>query len=541
MKLYTALLIPLPSVLASHPPSYTDNHDHTVSHPRAACARLGKTFHAPNVQVNLVQYVAAGTNLSLEQGYNISTCTRPSQVVPVDLCRMVMNVATSNRSGITLEAWLPTSWSGRFLSTGNGGLSGCIQYEDLAYTAGFGFATVGANNGHNGTSGLAFLNNPDVVADFAYRSVHTGVLIGKQITKAYYGQSHKNSYYLGCSTGGRQAFKEIQDFPGDFDGVVAGAPAVAFNNLSSWSGSFLLKTGTPNSPTFLTPAKWALVHGDILKQCDTLDGVADGILEDPELCPYRPENLLCPSSTPNATTCLTSPQVQTVRKVFTDLYGSDGQIVFPRMNYGSEIPDSHIYYNGLPFSYTEDWYRYAIYNDPSWSAANLSLADFSYAHAKNPSNIETWQGDLSAFKNRGGKVIQYHGQADSIITSTNSPRYYNFVADTMALPSSEMDSFYRFFRISGMDHCSGGVGAWGIGQNAAVLAGEEQTSQNNLLLRIVDWVENGAAPETVRGVKYVNDTISLGIDFERDHCKYPLRNTCVDSENYKKPGAWKCL
>jgi feruloyl esterase len=174
------------------------------------------------------------------------------------------------------------------------------------------------------------------------------------------------------------------------------------------------------------------------------------------------------------------------------------------MNYGAEIAASYIYYNGQPFPYTQDWYRYAIYNDPNWSAADLSLADTVYAPAKNPSNIETWNGDLSGFQNKGGKILHYHGLTDSIITSDNSPRYYNHVSNTMQLRSSDLDEFYRFFRVSGMDHCSGGVGAWGIGQNAAVLKGVEQTAQNNVLLRIVDWVENGKAPETLTGYKYIN-------------------------------------
>jgi feruloyl esterase len=374
------------------------------------------------------------------------------------------------------------------------------------------------------------------------------------------GKAHESSFYLGCSTGGRQAFKEIQDFPGDFDGVVAGAPAVAFNNLSSWSGSFFLKTGSPGSPTFLTPDMWALVHEDILAQCDTIDGVADGILEDPEMCPYRPEALQCAPG--NSTNCLTSPQVQTVRKVFTDLYGEDGDLVFPRMQYGSELSARYTYYTGMPFPYTSDWYRYAIYNNPNWQAANLSVQDMAYAHAKNPSNIETWNGDLSAFKNRGGKVLHYHGLADSIITSENSPRWYNYVSNTMALPSEDLDEFYRFFRIPGMDHCSGGVGAWAIGQNSQDANGTVETPQNNVLMRIVDWVENGNAPVTVTGYKYVNvsylsgslllgdglrilttwqDTVSLGVELERNHCKYPLRNMCIDPENYTKPEAWKCV
>lgn len=477
-----------------------------VSDPQTACERLGSSFKAPHVTINLAQHVAAGTNLTLPpQGTGAASCGNTAQLVSVDLCRITANVATSNRSEIFLEAWLPTNWTGRFLSTGNGGLGGCVQYTDLAYTTSYGFATVGANNGHNGTSGAPFLNNADIVTDFAYRSVHTGVVIGKEMTKSYYEKEHTKSYYLGCSTGGRQGFKEAQDFPGDFDGIVAGAPALAFNNLSSWSGRGLYVTGPPTAPTFLTPDLWALVHEDLLAQCDGLDGAKDGIIEDNDLCAYRPENLQCsPSTGTNSTKCLTAPQVRTVRTLFTDWYGVNGSIIYPRMNYGSELSAAYIYYNGQPFQYTDDWYKYAIYNDPTWSAANLSLEDTVYAAAKNPDNIETWNGDLSGFQKKGGKILHYHGQTDPIITSDNSPRYYNHVSNTMQLRSSDLDEFYRFFRISGMDHCSGGVGAWGIGQNSAVLKGTEQTAQNNVLLRIVDWVENGNAPDTLTGYKYKN-------------------------------------
>ena len=195
-----------------------------VEDPAAACQKLGASLEIENVHVNFAQYLPAGTNITLTQAYNLSTCGYTSQVVSNDLCRVAMYVATSYRSGITLEAWLPTNWTGRFLSTGNGGVSGCIQYPDLAYTAGLGFATVGANNGHNGTSGQAFYKNLDVVHDFVDRSMHTGVVVGKEITKQYYGCAHSKSYYLGCSTGGRQGFKAVQDYPDDFDGVVAGAP-----------------------------------------------------------------------------------------------------------------------------------------------------------------------------------------------------------------------------------------------------------------------------------------------------------------------------
>ena len=395
---------------------------HIVSYAQSTCSSLANSFTSPSVTVNFAHYLPAGTNISLEQDGPLALCGRPSQVVPVDLCRVAMLVKTSEISNITLEAWLPTNWTGRFLSTGNGGLSGCIQYEDIAYGTSFGFATVGANNGHNGTRGEAFYKNAEIVKDFAYRSVHTGVVVGKEITKAYYSESHKKSYYLGCSTGGRQGFKEAQDFPNDFDGIVAGAPAVAFNNLSSWSGHFLLITGSNTSATFLNPEEWALVHEDILTQCDALDGVVDGIIEDPDLCLYRPESLLCALG--NFKNCLTVSQVQTVRSIFEPYYGANGSLVFPRVQPGSEINDAFIYYSGNPFPYTVDWYRYAILNDSTWEATDLNSDYAALAARTDPSGISTWKGDLSAFKNKGGKILHYHGQVPYPPTSSTPSRYH---------------------------------------------------------------------------------------------------------------------
>lgn len=136
-------------------------------------------------------------------------------------------------------------------------------------------------------------------------------MVGKQISETFYGRTHTNSYYLGCSTGGRQGLKLVQDFPDDIDGVVAGAPAASFSNLTSWSGYFYTVTGPVNSSTFIPAALWRVIHDDILRQCDGLDGYVDGILEDPNLCQYRPEALICAPGS-NSTHCLAGEQANTV-------------------------------------------------------------------------------------------------------------------------------------------------------------------------------------------------------------------------------------
>ncbi|KAF1973663.1 tannase and feruloyl esterase [Bimuria novae-zelandiae CBS 107.79] len=504
---------------------------------QAKCASIASELEVEHATVYFSQFVAAGQNISISD--RNATCGAPYQVVPAHICRIALYVATSNSSGINMEAWLPANFSGRFLSTGNGGLAGCIGYDDMSYTTSLGFASVGANNGHNGTSGGAFFNQPEVVADFAYRSVHTSVIVGKEITKQFYGSPHRKSYYLGCSTGGRQGFKSAQDFPEDFDGIVAGAPAISFNNLISWSGHFVNITGTPDSETFVPAKLWFIVHQDVMKQCDMLDGYADGILEAASICNYNSTGLICDSNSTNSSSCLTAIQADTVQKVFEPLTLSDGTLVYPRMQPGSEIVAANALYNGVPYAYNVDWFRYVIYNDPNWNPLTLNDTDYIIAALKNPSNIQTWKGDLSAVQKRGAKILHYHGQMDAIISSENSPRYYEHVSQTMGLSPAKLDDFYRFFRISGMAHCVGGDGASAIGQR--LNAWESTDPSENALMAVVDWVENGNAPETIIGTKWVNGTKSAGVEYKRAHCRYPKRNVYKGEGDPKAIDSWECV
>ncbi|KAJ4474960.1 Tannase/feruloyl esterase [Lentinula aciculospora] len=444
-----------------------------------------------------------------------------------------------------MEAWLPRNWTGRFPSTGNGGLDGYIDYAGLAYTTALRFASVGANNGHNGTSGELFFNNSDVLADFAFRSIHTNVVIGKDITQMFYGTPHNTSYYLGCSTGGREGFKSVQDFPDDFDGVVAGSPAVNFNNLISWFAHFRNILGNSSSPTFVTSDQWlGLIHDNILKQCDTLDGVADGIIEDPNLCDYKPEELICsPSPGANNSDCLTAIQATAVRQVFSPMYDLNGNLMFPREQPGSEIIDFvGIVYGGETqfFGLSENWFHFVVFG-PSFDTDAANLTDYTFAEQLNPFNIATFDGNLSAFKSRGGKVLMYQGQADILISPANTELWYNHVADTMGLPPTDVDEVMRFFCISGMSHCVDGLSAWEIGQiQPDNLTPETLDPERNVLTAVVRWVEEGIAPDTIEGTKFVNDTPELGVEFRRRHCRYPLRNTFERKGNSSDPDSWTC-
>ena len=195
------------------------------------------------------------------------------------------------------------------------------------------------------------------------------MLAGKELTTLFYTKPSEKSYYVGCSLGGRQGIKAAMMFPRDFDGIVAGSPALDFNNLQSWRASFFPITGSVGSLNFIAASTWTtLIHNEVLKQCDGLDGVIDGIIEDPNLCHFRPEALECANGT--ITNCLKPVQVETVRKIFSPLYGEDGKLIYPAMQPGSEIMAVQKLYAGMPFSYSQ-------------VITILSLIHF-FAHAKPP-------------------------------------------------------------------------------------------------------------------------------------------------------------
>jgi feruloyl esterase len=500
------------------------------------CQQFHKKIHLDNVHVHSTTYVPIGSNISM--AYNPPICGERSgsSISTIEFCQVALNVTTSGKSQFFMEAWLPSNYTGRFLSTGNGGLNGCVGYRDMIYASQYGFATIGTNNGHFGDTGQYFLNNPEVIEDFAYRALHTGTVVGKELTKLFYPQGYKTSYYLGCSTGGRQGWKSVQKFPEDFDGVVAGAPAFNFINLGSWGARFLKITGPPGSDTFVTSAQWSVIHNEIIRQCDALDGAVDGIIEDTDLCQPIIETLICNSTAVNKTSCLTGVQANTVNEVFSAMYGLDGKWLYPRMQPGSELAASFIYYSGNGFKYSDDWYKYVVYNNSNWDHSTWTLADAAAADAQDPFQISTFNGDISGFQKAGGKVLHYHGLEDPIITSDSSKAYYKHVADTMSLSPSELDQFYRFFPISGMSHCSPGTGAGSIGQGSTTYVGDDP--QDNVLMAMVQWVEKGIAPEYVRGSKKSSNGT---IEYRRKHCKYPKRNRYVGPGKYTDENAWKCV
>ncbi|KAF5344249.1 hypothetical protein D9758_012351 [Tetrapyrgos nigripes] len=500
----------------------------------AHCESFASKASLPGATIHFSQYVPAGTNISLDD--NHPTCQISHWVVPSNVCRVAMSVSTSSESEMSSEAWLPYNYTGRFLATTNRGLGGCILYNEMEYASTLRFATIGMNTGFNGSTGAPMLNNPNAIADYAYRSVHMGTTAGKELTKQFYGSASRKSYYLGCSSGGRQGFKEAQDFPEDFDGILAGAPALGLPRIVAWGNYLSQAVGPPDSETFLTPPLWALVYDEVLKQCDKLDGTEDGLLEDPNKCDFLPETLLCVKGQKKA--CLTSNQVEAVRKIFSPMYGLNGELIYPRMQPGINTKrQMPFYFDGSPSFLSEDWFRHVVYNSTSWDGRTFTLEDAAAALRQNPFNVETYNGDLSAFASRGSKLLSYHGLQDWVIPSEMSQLYYAHVARTMSLPPAELDKFYRLFFISGMEHCRDGDGAWAIGQDRDAYGGKD--AEENALMALVRWVEEGVAPEVLRGVKYSEED-AITPEYWRAHCKWPKKNRYIGPGSSTEESAWIC-
>ncbi|KAJ7624950.1 tannase and feruloyl esterase [Roridomyces roridus] len=503
-----ALLLPLFSSW------YGENYD--------KCLALKSSLNLDNTTILDVSYVPARGSVKTWH----APCGAKSQRTTASFCRVQFSTETSSTSAIRAEAWLPDEWYGRFLAVGNGGLGGCIAYRDLDYGSAMHFATVASNNGHDGNSGVAFLGNPEVLKDFASRSIHTESVIGKQIVEAYYGREHDKSYYLGCSTGGRQGTYSALHYPQDFDGILAGAAATDFNHLLHWTGMLARATGAPDqsSPAYIPPKLWKLVTAEILSQCDAIDGVLDGMITEPDACDFRPEALICPGGE-SGDKCLSRTQVEAVRKVYSPLYGADGELIYPRFDPGPDpIQGGLLALSDGEFPpYTKDWLRYAVLNvsiEETFDFGTYGAKQGRRMEAVNPGGIATFNGDMSAFREGGGKFLTYHGRGDALIPSGNSKRVYNLIARTLGTPS--LDDFYRLFLVPGMDHCAGGVqggvaGASEFGQLGGTNKGVNASS-HNILLALVDWVEGGVAPANITGT-----ATGKGKE-ERVHCRYPMRS-----------------
>jgi feruloyl esterase len=414
-------------------------------------------------------------------------------------CRVAATLTPSSDSDIKIEVWLPASgWNGKFLAVGNGGWNGNIDTNALAAGLRRGYATASTDTGHQGGGG-PWMDRPEKRIDFGYRAVHEMTVKAKVVVNAYYGNTARLSFFQGCSAGGRQGMKAAQRFPEDFDGIVAGAPAVNTTGratFSVWVAQQLRKEG---DASYIPAAKYPAIHEAVLQACDALDGVTDRVLENPRRCAFDPVVLACKSG--DADTCLTAPQVESARALYKAVVNSRTQKeIFPGLERGSEMGWST--FGGLqPFGMGTQMYQFMVFKNPAWDYKTLNFdTDMALVDQIEGGAINALDPNLKAFVAKGGKLIQYHGWADQQIPSGSSVRYYESVVSAMG-GARTITNNYRLFMVPGMGHCGGGDG----------------TANFDMLTALEQWVEKSQSPDSIPASRVVDGRV----DRTRPLCAYP--------------------
>jgi feruloyl esterase len=425
---------------------------------------------------------------------------------------------------IAFEVTLPERWNGRFYMIGNGGHAGDaldnpgrLAQRNAALAVGFAFAQT--NTGHYASEepGASFaLSDPQKAIDYAYRAIHMTATTTKAIAADYYGRPVSHAYWNSCSNGGRQGLIEAQRFPEDFDGIIANAPWVdqtGFTVGAIWNQQAL--TETP-----VTAAKMALVADRVMATCDAVDGLTDGLIDDPRNCDFAPARDVptCAAGT-DTDACLTPAQAEAVAKVYSGP-ASNGKPYFPGFMPGSEaVTTGGFGGGGTPAS---GWMNVIVPREPGGNAADFGLADNTMKYLVHvPPNpewdfrefdfdrdipmLEGWGAlanakdpDLRNFRARGGKIIMTYGWADSILQPLMGVNYYERAVEENG---PDTPDFFRLFMVPGMAHCQGGIGP----------------DRHDAVTAIIDWVEADEAPESIIASKVVNGAVTRS----RPLCPYP--------------------
>ena len=446
----------------------------------------------PDTAITLAQQFPAGPFVPADLRLRISRpfAASPRHLKPVD------------DSEIKIEVWMPESgWNGKFLGVGNGGWSGAISYPGMGQALKRGYATASTNTGHDGPGGDASfaLGHPEKLIDFAYRAVHEMTVKGKAIIAAYYGNGARLSYWNGCSSGGKQGLKEAQRFPRDYDGIVAGAPANYWTHLMAgdlWPAQATLK----DAASYIPKEKYALIHRAVLEQCDALDGVKDGVLEDPRLCRFDPKLIQC--SDADAPTCLTPAQAEAARKIYAGPHNPrTGKQVFPGLAIGSELTWGALAGGPSPFQIVDNHFKYIVFKDPKWDFRTLNFdKDIALADKVDNNTLNAIDPNLREFTGHGGKLILYHGWNDQLIAPENSIDYYESVLSAMG-GMNTVGKSVRLFMAPGMTHCAGGAGP----------------DKFDSIGALEQWVEAGKPPDRL----VASHATDGKVDRTRPLCPYP--------------------
>jgi feruloyl esterase len=472
--------------------------------PGANCESL-QAQSLPNTTITLAQSVAAGAFSSTTPGRGGAQ--------PVDFkqlpafCRVAATLRPSTDSDIKIEVWMPlANWNGKFQGVGNGGLGGYITYtagnggieRGMAEALKRGYATASTDTGHVGDTAAPFLGHPEKLVDFAYRAIHEMTITAKAIVNAFYDTNPKLSYWNGCSLGGRQALIEAQRFPADYDGIIAGAPAIWQTRLVTWN-IYVGQAALKDSQNVIPSSKYPMIHRAVVNACDAVDGLRDGLISDPTKCRFDFKTLECRGE--DSASCLTSAQVETAQKLTNPaIYPKTGEPIFPGLALGTELGWATKIGGPAPPFYGTEYFRYLFYKNPDWDWRTFDLeaavaladsADYRMLNATNP--------DLKTFRQRGGKLLMYHGWSDQNFSAPTTISYYESVRDTADV--GQIGDWLRLFLAPGTGHCGSGEGP----------------NVFDPLTTLEQWVEKGSAPAMITASHRTEGKV----DRTRPLCPYP--------------------
>ena len=326
-------------------------------------------------------------------------------------CRIAATLKPTQDSDIKMEVWLPVSgWNGKFMAVGNGAFSGAISYSALATNLARGYAVSSTDTGHEGGSASFALGHPEKLIDFGWRAVHEMTATAKKIVAAYYDADAKFSYWNGCSAGGRQAMKEAQRFPADFDGIIAGAPGLDWTARAAQAVRVEKQLQRSEASRLLRPQR-ELLHKAVVDACDAIDGVTDGLIANPDRCTFDPAILQCKAS--DSGSCLTPEQVETARFIYASPKNPKTGRPITGLARGSELGWTDAGWTASARATGLDQFRFIVFRNPKWEVPDFNFdSDIVRAEETDADIVNALDPNLKPFLDRGGKLIHYHGWSD---------------------------------------------------------------------------------------------------------------------------------
>ena len=470
----------------------------------------------------------------------------PPVTVPIH-CEVKGVARPTSDSEINFELWLPppAAWNGKYLQKGNGGWAGSIPNFALVTPLARGYATAATDDGHKGgpmPDANWAIGHPEKLIDFGYRALHETAVQSKAILRAFYGKDLTRAYFAGCSDGGREALMEAERYPEDFDGIVAGAPANYWTHHFTgfiWNEMALRSDPKSNIAAEKLPA----IQKAALAACDALDGVNDGLIEDPRKCHFDPAVLKCTGGETNE--CLTEPQIEALRKIYAGPKDPrTGEQIYPGYEPGTEADSGNwsVWIMGpIQSMFGNSFYSGAVFENPKWDWKSFDLErDLKIADEKTGPILNSYNPDLRSFRAHGGKLIQFHGWGDAAIAPRDSIAYYEKVQaflkqypDPRSDSAKPVEDFYRLFMVPGMGHCGGGTGPNMFGNlDVADPSKSPEDADHDVVLALDRWVTQGVAPEKI---------IGTGANLTRPLCPYPKVAHYKGAGNTSEAGNFECV